>query len=120
MVADYLLFLLFTGLRRQEAATLKWSNIDLDDRSFTLTDTKNREPLTLPLTDFVFDLLQSRKAATDSEYVFAGDGKAGYLIEPPPSSAESYSIIRSIVHTARSAPHFYHDCRKYRYIRLYT
>jgi len=82
MVADYLLFLLFTGLRRQEAATLKWSNIDLDDRSFTLTDTKNREPLTLPLTDFVFDLLQSRKAATDSEYVFAGNGKAGYLIEP--------------------------------------
>ena len=82
MVADYLLFLLFTGLRRQEAATLKWSNIDLDDRSFTLTDTKNREPLTLPLTDFVFDLLQSRKATTDSEYVFAGDGKAGYLIEP--------------------------------------
>jgi len=82
MVADYLLFLLFTGLRRQEAATLKWSNIDLDDRSFTLTDTKNREPLTLPLTDFVFDLLQSRKAVTDSEYVFAGDGKKGYLIEP--------------------------------------
>ncbi len=82
MVADYLLFLLFTGLRRQEAATLKWSDIDLNDRSFTLTDTKNREPLTLPLTDFVFNLLHSRKIATDSEYVFAGDGKAGYLIEP--------------------------------------
>ena len=29
LVADYLLFLLFTGLRRQEAATLKWSDIDL-------------------------------------------------------------------------------------------
>lgn len=82
LVADYLLFLLFTGLRRQEAATLKWSDIDLNDRSFTLTDTKNREPLTLPLSDFVFNLLHSRKIATDSVYVFAGDGKAGYLIEP--------------------------------------
>ncbi len=82
LVSDYLLFLLFTGLRRQEAATLKWSDIDLDDRSFTLTDTKNREPLTLPLTDFISNLLESRKAATDSEYVFAGDGRAGYLIEP--------------------------------------
>ena len=30
LVADYLLFLLFTGLRRQEAATLKWLAIDLD------------------------------------------------------------------------------------------
>ena len=31
---------LFTGLKRQEAATLKWSDIELDDRLFTLTDTK--------------------------------------------------------------------------------
>ena len=82
LVANYLLFLLFTGFRRQEAATLKWSDIDLNDRSFTLTDTKNREPLTLPLTEFISDMLKSRKSATDSEYVFAGDGKAGYLIEP--------------------------------------
>lgn len=82
LVADYLLFLLFTGLRRQEAATLKWSAIDLNDRSFTLTDTKNRQPLTLPLTDFIYELLEKRKAVANSDYVFAGDGKSGYLIEP--------------------------------------
>lgn len=82
LVADYLLFLLFTGLRRQEAATLKWTDIDLRGRSFTIRDTKNREPLTLPLTDFVYGLLEKRKPAADSEYVFAGSGKAGYLIEP--------------------------------------
>jgi hypothetical protein len=52
LVADYLLFLLLTGLRRQEAATLKWSDIDLPNRSFTISDTKNRQPLTLPLTIF--------------------------------------------------------------------
>ncbi|SFK66041.1 Site-specific recombinase XerC [Nitrosomonas aestuarii] len=82
LVADYLLFLLFTGLRRQEAATLKWSDIDLKDRTFTLKNTKNHEPLTLPLSDFIYNLLESRKADSESEYVFAGDGKAGYLIEP--------------------------------------
>jgi len=82
LVADYLLFLLFTGLRRQEAATLKWSAIDLNDRSFTLTDTKNHQPLTLPLTDFIYELLENRKAVANSDYVFAGDGKSGYLIEP--------------------------------------
>ncbi|MBY0498509.1 MAG: integrase family protein [Nitrosomonas sp.] len=82
LVADYLLFLLFTGLRRQEAATLKWSAIDLNDRSFTLTDTKNHQPLTLPLTDYIYELLENRKAVTNSDYVFAGDGKSGYLIEP--------------------------------------
>lgn len=29
-----------------------------------------------------YGLLESRKTAVDSDYVFAGDGKAGYLIEP--------------------------------------
>lgn len=82
LVADYLLFLLFTGLRRQEAATLKWLNIDFNDRSLTLIDTKNHQPLTLPITDFIFNLLESRKAMTNSEYVFVGAGKLGYLIEP--------------------------------------
>jgi len=82
LVADYLLFLLFTGLRRQEAASLKWSDIDLKGRSLTIRDTKNREPLTLPLADFIAGLLKERRANTDSEYVFAGAGKAGYLIEP--------------------------------------
>ena len=42
----------------------------------------HREPLTLPLTDFVYSLLKDRKANADSEYVFAGSGKTGYLIEP--------------------------------------
>ena len=61
---------------------LKWSDVDLTGRSFTISDTKNRQPLTLPLTDFLYNLLQNRKATSDSDYVFAGNGKAGYLIEP--------------------------------------
>lgn len=47
-----------------------------------MTDTKNHQPLTLPLTDYIYELLENRKAVTNSDYVFAGDGKSGYLIEP--------------------------------------
>ncbi len=104
LVADYLLFLLFTGLRRQEAATLKWSDIDLNDRSFTLTNTKNREPLTLPLTDFLYDLLDNRKAVSSSQYVFAGDGKAGYLIEPR-------CQVQKVIKTS-GVPFTLHDLRR--------
>ncbi|WP_232297955.1 tyrosine-type recombinase/integrase [Nitrosospira sp. NpAV] len=104
LVADYLLFLLFTGLRRQEAATLKWSDIDLHGRSFTIRDTKNRDPLTLPLTDFVYGLLESRRANADSEYVFAGNGKAGYLIEPR-------SQVKKVIE-ASVVPFTLHDLRR--------
>lgn len=84
IVADYLLLLLFTGLRRQEAATLRWDNVDLVGRTLTIPDPKNHEPLTLPLSDFVFTLLKERqaKAKKDDEYVFPGAGAQGYLIEP--------------------------------------
>lgn len=42
-IRDYLLFLLFTGLRRSEAANLKWSNVDFKDKSFLIKDTKNHD-----------------------------------------------------------------------------
>jgi integrase len=104
LVADYLLFLLFTGLRRQEAATLKWSNIDLQGQSFTIPDTKNRQPLTLPLTDFLYNLLENRKASADSDYVFAGTGKAGYLIEPR-------NQVQKVIE-ASGVPFTLHDLRR--------
>ncbi|TCT18993.1 tyrosine-type recombinase/integrase [Thiobaca trueperi] len=45
-------------------------------------DTKNHEPHTLPLSDFLFDLLTSRRtqAAPGDRYVFASDtNRAGHL-----------------------------------------
>lgn len=82
MIADYLLFLLFTGMRRQEGATLKWSDVDMLNRSFTIANTKNHQPLTLPISSFVQTLLERRKANAINEYIFPGAGKNGYMIEP--------------------------------------
>jgi integrase len=81
-VRDYLLLLLFTGLRRQEAAMLPWANVDLGARTLTVTDTKNHEDHTLPLPDFLFELLQRRREETTGAYVFPGDGVGGYIVEP--------------------------------------
>lgn len=82
LVADYLLFVLFTGLRKQEAASLTWDAVDLKHRTLTVTDTKNREPLTLPITDLLYAILADRVAARQSDYVFPGPGKTGFLTEP--------------------------------------
>ena len=81
VVKDYFLFLLFTGIRREEAASLSWENVDLNEKTFTLIDTKNSEVVTLPMSNFVFKLLQRRYDETESNYVFQGDGAKGYLAE---------------------------------------
>jgi integrase len=80
-IRDYLLLLILTGLRREEAASLKWENVDLIGRTLTVEDTKNHEDHTLPLSDFLFDLLQRRQAAAINGYVFGSDGAKGYINE---------------------------------------
>lgn len=79
---DYLLLLLFTGLRRQEAAQLKWSQVDLKAKTLTILDTKNHENHILPLSDYLFGLLARRQQVAMTEYVFPGDGASGYIVEP--------------------------------------
>lgn len=81
-VRDYLLLLLFSGLRRQEAATLRRANVDLKGKTLTVIDTKNHEDHTLPMSDFLCALMEARLALVKGDYVFPGTGKGGYLVEP--------------------------------------
>ena len=71
-VRDLLVFVLFTGLRRREASNLRWTDIDFQDKSFVISNTKNYETHTLPLTKFLMDILNRRKTQTDSPFVFEG------------------------------------------------
>lgn len=81
-IRDYLLLLLFTGLRRSEAAKLTWDAIDFKAKTLTINDTKNNEQHVLPLSDFLYELLTRRKEQAESKYVFPGTGASGYIIEP--------------------------------------
>ena len=81
-VRDYLLLLLFTGLRREEAARLRWEDIDFEARTMKIPVTKNHESLTLPMSSFLLDLLTERRACTNGVFVFPGNGAAGHLVEP--------------------------------------
>ncbi len=82
ILRDYLLLILFTGLRRQEAAKLSWSQVDLDAKTLTIHDTKNHETHTLPLSDYLFDLLIKRYQNKTNDYVFSGTGAGGFIVEP--------------------------------------
>jgi integrase len=81
VTADYLLFILLTGLRKNEAATLTWENVDLDEGTTYIPDTKNKEPLTLPLSDVLIAILNYRLHFKTNEYVFSSR-KTKYLAHP--------------------------------------
>lgn len=103
---DFLLFLLHTGLRRNEAAKLQWNQVDFQEGCFTVSDTKNGEPHTLPLSDYLKKLLMQRKAEEwpGNPYVFPSHGKAKCLQEPK-VAIESVTSATGIIFTC-------HDLRR--------
>lgn len=82
LARDYLLLVLFTGLRREEASRLAWANVDLVGRLINIPDTKNGTTHVLPLSDFLVALLAYRKEQATAPFVFGGTGKHGYLVNP--------------------------------------
>ncbi len=81
-VSDLLIFILLTGLRRREASNLRWDSVDMKKKSFTVSDTKNKEPLLLPLSDYLYELFERRKKASESDYVFSGVSHEKPIQEP--------------------------------------
>jgi integrase len=70
---DYLIFLLFTGMRRSEAAQLRWTFIDFETRIINVPAeiTKTKRAYALPLSQFLSELLKSRSLdRSSSNWVF--------------------------------------------------
>ena len=77
---DFILWLLMTGCRLDEARTIKWSDIDNEQLTITILDTKNGSPHILPLTPLMSDLLDRRKKDNPqaNPYVFIAKQGRGY------------------------------------------
>lgn len=84
LVRDYLRLLLFTGLRAQEAATMTWSNVNFQDKTFSVLDTKNGKDHTLPMTAILAEIFRERwqecKLGKPS-YVFPGKVEGSHIVE---------------------------------------
>ena len=79
---DYLTLLLLTGVRRSEGFQLQWSDIDLRNKTFIIQDTKNHNPLSLPMGSFLYKMFKERKRTSKSEWVFPGTGRTKHMVDP--------------------------------------
>jgi integrase len=68
---DFLILLILTGVRREEAESLPWSSVDLKYGTIAFKDTKNGEPLLLPVGNLLWHILKERKNRSGgATYVF--------------------------------------------------
>lgn len=83
--AQFAELILRTGLRKMEAATLKWENIDLQNRTFSIAEdrAKNGNELVLPMSTQVQTIFEERwKVRGSNDCVFPGEGKDRALVDP--------------------------------------
>ena len=81
---DYLLLILFTGLRRSEAAGLTWDDVDFSARVIRVraSATKARRKLDLPMSSFVLALLEARRRIGNTNWIFPANSESGHISEP--------------------------------------
>ena len=82
-IRDYLIFVLFTGLREREAKQLRWEDVCFEERTFTIRkeSAKNKRECILPMSDFVHNLLFQREGMKVNDFIFPGNGETGHLQE---------------------------------------
>ena len=101
-ISDYFQFILLTGLRREEAANLRWTDCDIEARAITIADTKAHRTHTLPLSDFLFEMLERRKAVTKGDYVFADlQGRKVSNLRYAQERVENLSGVSFCIHDLR-------------------
>ncbi len=81
---DYFYIALYTGARKTNTLQMRWEQIDWHNKTWRIPDTKNGEPITLPLTTKAEEILDSRlKASHGNPWVFPSDtSKDGYYSDP--------------------------------------
>ena len=93
VVRDFLIFAMFSGLRRNEVLEMKWSDIDSRNHSFTLEDTKNNESHSLPLNFKLDEVLERRKNDSDNPYIFQGLKPNSHLHPPKRQMARARELV---------------------------
>ena len=69
---EIMLFALHTGLRQEELLSLKWSRVNEILKTILITDTKNGNPITLPLNKIALGVIErrARVRSLDNDFVF--------------------------------------------------
>ncbi|MDR2432881.1 MAG: site-specific integrase [Puniceicoccales bacterium] len=80
---DFFLMCLYTGARCGNVLSMRWEDIDFSINEWRIPDTKNGEPVRIPLIEQALEVLTNRLCLKESTpWVFPGSGKSGCLVSP--------------------------------------
>lgn len=107
-VANALRLIIFTGVRRSEAAEMRWDQINGD--RWTIPATKNGKNHVVTLHPSALSLLKEQRLITEGAYVFGSTSKPGF---PITGDALTRALERvRVKYMGETAPFSPHDLRR--------
>ena len=79
---NYLLIAAATGIRRENLASLKWSQVDLNKKTIHLPTAKHNVNVTLPVSDLVLGYLKELHRPNGKHVFPAPKSKSGHIEDP--------------------------------------
>lgn len=102
---DFLLTLVLTGFRREECESLSWESVDLKYGVITSLNTKSGQSHTLPMGDFLLELMKKRRRQIQGEWVFPSVKSAsGHIV--------NISKVRAKINAICKIRFTFHDLRR--------
>ena len=82
-VVDFIKLALWTGARKSDILSMRWSDVQLGDNKWEIPHPKNRTPYTVALTPEAVSIFKNRQRnrVKDSIWVFPGCGKTGHITD---------------------------------------
>lgn len=78
---NFTLTALFTAARVSNVQSMRWSDLDLEQRVWRIPDTKSGKPVLLPLIEEAVMAIESQRGKSPV-WVFPGRGKTGHMANP--------------------------------------
>jgi integrase len=79
---DYILLSLLTGARKSNVLAMRWDEINLEMKLWTIPKTKNGDSHTIPIVPQALEILENRYTSKTSEWVFPSNSASGHLQDP--------------------------------------
>ncbi len=95
-----------TGMRRSEISRLKWKDVDFEDGTIYVAETKNDEPRIIPMSQALLNTLVNIKDTAASEFVFTTPEGKPYTSLSAWKRAWSTALKKSGIEKGR-----FHDLR---------
>ena len=106
VMRDWLVLALTTGLRKRESMTIRWDQVDLENKLVSIPQNKSNRFLLIPMIGLTYDMFQSRRMAPDRDDVYV------FTSQPAKPIDDARKALKKICDSAGIKPISHHDLRR--------